>query len=26
MQKLPDMLVLGLLFIPSPCRRFFRFQ
>ena len=26
MQKLPDMLVLALLFIPSPCRRFFRFQ
>ena len=26
MQKLPDMLVLFLLFVPSPSRRFFRLQ
>ncbi len=26
MQKLPDMLVLLLLFIPTPSRRFFRLQ
>ncbi|HHG8772599.1 TPA: YbjO family protein [Raoultella planticola] len=26
MQKLPDLLVLALLFIPASCRRFFRLQ
>ncbi len=26
MQKLPDLLVLVLLFVPAPCRRFFRLQ
>lgn len=26
LQKLPDMLVLFLLFVPAPCRRFFRLQ
>ncbi|EFV0061934.1 DUF2593 family protein, partial [Salmonella enterica] len=26
MQKLPDLLILFLLFIPAPSRRFFRLQ
>ncbi|EMJ8524496.1 DUF2593 family protein, partial [Klebsiella aerogenes] len=26
LQKLPDLLVLALLFIPASCRRFFRLQ
>ncbi len=26
MQKTPDILVLLLLFVPTPCRRFFRLQ
>lgn len=26
LQKLPDLLALFLLFVPSPCRRFFRLQ
>jgi hypothetical protein len=26
MQKLPDLLVLGLLFVPAASRRFFRLQ
>ncbi|MGE6459424.1 YbjO family protein, partial [Klebsiella quasipneumoniae] len=26
MQKLPDLLVLTLLFVPANCRRFFRLQ
>jgi hypothetical protein len=26
MQKLPDLLVLALLFVPASCRRFFRLQ
>ncbi|MEM0653016.1 YbjO family protein [Klebsiella huaxiensis] len=26
LQKLPDLLVLAILFVPTPCRRFFRLQ
>ena len=26
LQKLPDLLVLAMLFVPAPCRRFFRLQ
>ncbi|MFX5764982.1 YbjO family protein, partial [Acinetobacter baumannii] len=26
LQKLPDLLVLAMLFVPAPCRRVFRLQ